>query len=109
MDLKKIGNNALHNKFLLYLLLLIVALSLLFNDLISICELISVGFFTSFPTNNKIIILSIALIAMWLYKLNVPNVVDSVEGIDNVPDINSYSKLLKIQKKIMKNISTLEQ
>jgi hypothetical protein len=108
MDFKNFGNNALHNKFILYLLLLITATNLLFSDFIPICVLILFGLLSSLITSNKIIILSIALISMWLYKFNVQKV-DYVEGMDNQPDINSYSNLLKIQKEILSNISTLEQ
>lgn len=108
MDFKKICNNALHNTFLLYLLLLITAINLLFSNLTAICVLILFGLLSSLFTSNKIIILSVALISMGLYKFE-PRSSDNVEGMDNASDVSSYKNLLNIQKEILSNISTLEQ
>ena len=110
MDFKKICNNALHNTFLLYLLLLITAINLLFSNLTAICVLILFGLLSSLFTSNKIIILSIALISMGLYKFDPRSTDnDNVEGMDNASDVSSYKNLLNIQKEILSNISTLEQ
>lgn len=106
MNLKQIASNALHNKFILYLLLLITAFNLLVNNIVAICVLVLFALVSSLFTTNNTIILSVALISMWLYNFDSRK----IEAMGNATDdISSYKDLLQIQKEIMSNISSLEQ
>lgn len=105
MNLKQIASNALHNKFILYFLLLITAFNLLLNNIVAICVLVLFALVSSLFTTNKTIILSVALISMWLYNFDSRK----IEAMGNATDLSSYKDLLQIQKEIMSNISSLEQ
>lgn len=106
MNLKQIASNALHNKFILYFLLLVTAFNLLVNNIVAICVLVLFALVSSLFTTNNTIILSVALISMWLYNFDSRK----IEAIGNATDdLSSYKDLLQIQKEIMSNISSLEQ
>ena len=106
MNLKQIASNALHNKFILYFLLLVTAFNLLVNNIVAICVLVLFALVSSLFTTNNTIILSVALISMWLYNFDSRK----IEAMGNATDdLSSYKDLLQIQKEIMSNISSLEQ